>query len=311
MKANRAALVLLGIGLVAGAGAQWLVDRGRASSLEQKLIDLEKRTAQAEAKSMAEKADLQKALAEKHERLAASETKMREDAERREAKRQANATLKQTVRATEIAGKKMDPATNDMWLADAQDPTVLRRLNEHSRLQINRRYASLFALLNLSPEQKEQLVNLLVDKRQAAVDVASATMLEGSDPRDDPAGYMDMIATMREDLEKQIHALLGDSGYQSYQNFDRSVAQAQVVTQLSQLLTEAQQPLSAAQTNQLVAVMQANNTGRVSAKVVNDAKAFLSPPQMEALRDLRAIQQANSRKRNTVAPALPTAPAHN
>jgi hypothetical protein len=55
-------------------------------------------------------------------------------------------------------------------------------------------------------------------------------------------------------------------------------------------------------------VLQSNETGRVSSKVVADAKTILTPSQLQALRDLRAIQQANARKRDLPVQPLPTLP---
>ncbi len=307
MKLNTAILALVIAGLAVGVGAEWFRGRTRVREAAQKVAAAEARASAAEAYAAAretEKQQLEKALAAEQQEVAALETKAKEDAAHRETKRRANAATKQTARATEVAAKASGGSA-ETWAANAADPAVMRRMSEQARLQVNRRYGPLFAQLALTAEQKEQLTKLLVDKRQTAADVAAATYQGGGDPRDDPTGYVDMIAATREDLDKQIHDLLGDDGFQNYQNFDRGIGQSQVVDRLNQLLADIRQPLSAEQASRLQATMQANNTGRVSGKVVNDAAAFLSPEQLQTLRDLRAIQQANSKKRNAPAQPLP------
>lgn len=306
MKATYLRVVMAAVGVGIGAATQWAIGRHAQISAEQSSHDAAERASVTEKKLAAaeiEMARLQKEIAAEKEQMAALAGKEREDSERREAKRQANAAAKQASRATQIASANLTTGPHDQPIEGANDPAVVRRLNEQARLQIGRRYETLFDQLALSPDKKEQLIKLLADKRQAAADVAASMFQNGADPRDDPNGYIDMLAATREDVEKQIASLLGDSGYQTYQAFDRGIGQSQVMARMNLLLAEIQQPLSGEQATQLQASMQANNAGRVTGKVVKDATAFLNPAQMQVLRDLRAIQQANSQKR--LAPVAP------
>jgi len=52
-------------------------------------------------------------------------------------------------------------------------------------------------------------------------------------------------------------------------------------------------------------VLLDSNANRITTKVVNDSRPFLSPVQLQALQDLRAVQQANSQKRNQPVQVLP------
>lgn len=306
MKAMYLLVLVAAVGVGLGGATQWGIGRHAQIAAEQSSREAAERASEAEKKlamAEAEMARLRNEMAAEKQRMAALDTKDREDSERREAKRQANAAAKQTSRATQIAATNLAGGPNDQLIGEANDPAVVRRLNEQARLQIGHHYAALFDQLALPPDKKEQLIKLLADKRQAAADVAASMFQNGTDPREDPNGYVDMIAATREDLEKQIASLLGDSGYQAYQSFDRGIGQSQVMARMNLLLSEIQQPLTGEQATQLQASMQANKAGRVTGKVVKDATTFLNPAQMQVLRDLRAIQQANSQKR--LAPVAP------
>lgn len=304
-------VVLVVLGVATGAAGEWWLARGESRRTAERLQAAEVRAGAAEAKVAAldaERMALAEALAserEARERLAAE---TQSDAEHRAAKRSANAAEKQNTRSALIVAGAAATGS-DAWPARAEDPDVMRRLGERAELRVNRHYAALFRDLGLSPERQLALIKLLVDKREVAADVAAATYRSGGDPRDDPAGYSDMIAATREDLEKQIHTLLGDADYEKYKSFDRGRGQAQVIGQLNQLFAGIQQPLNAQQTAQLQAMLQANKVnGRISAKMVKDAATFLSPGQLQMLRDLRAIQQSNSQQRNAPTPPLPVGP---
>jgi hypothetical protein len=80
------------------------------------------------------------------------------------------------------------------------------------------------------------------------------------------------------------------------------------VSNLQLTLSNTSEPLTPDQAAQIQQVMQENNTARISAKVISASKDFLSPVQIQALQDLRAIQQANAVKRAQPVQVLPTSP---
>lgn len=210
------------------------------------------------------------------------------------------------------AAMENGPVTAEMiklWLAEANDPTVMRRLNVQARNQTLKHYGDLLKQLNLPPDQYEQLVKLLTDKRQAPLDAAVASFQQGEDPSTDVAGFRKQIVAVRDDLENQINSLLGDAAYGQYLNYDRVSGQSNAIGDLQTALTGTSEPLTPEQTARLQQVMQDNNTGHVTPKVITDSRGFLSPTQVQALQDLRAIQLANSVKRNQAVQVLPTAAA--
>lgn len=263
----------------------------------------------------AEVGRLQEAVQHAEAQAAKLETELKNlhDAERqanREAKRRQRQEEQRQERATELAAAGANALTGapDQWTASANDPEVMRREEEAARLKIVERFAPLFDRLGLAPEMRDRLTALLTEKKQAPLDVAASEFHNGSDPRTDPETYADLVAATRADVEDRIHELLGDAGYQAYKDFNQSAGQTQVLNQLDALLRDRNQPLSAEQSAQLQQAMQAAGAGHVSAKLVAQAKTFLTPAQLQALSDLRALQQANSRRRNQPVQTLPTTP---
>jgi hypothetical protein len=192
------------------------------------------------------------------------------------------------------------------WIIDANDPAVMRRLNIQARAQTLQRYAELFKELHLTAEQSEALTKLLSDKRQVVTDVAVTSLQHGFDPSTDPEAFQGLVVAARADLEKQIQSQLGDDAYAQYQGYDRSIGQNNTITHLQQALSNSENALTDDQVAQLQQVMQDSGRGNISVKLINDSKGFLSPAQVQALQDLRAIQLADSQKRNQAIQVLPT-----
>lgn len=199
----------------------------------------------------------------------------------------------------------------DRWIAAANHPDVVRRLEEMARLQTMRAYGAFIDQLGLPPDQRDQLIKLLAAKREVPLDVAVADLENGVDPRTDLPGYHDMIAATRKDLESQIHDLLGDANYSAYQNYGRTAAQGQVLNNVGQMMNAMQAPLTPEQQTRLLGSLQAGNTARITAKVINDAREYMTPAQLQMLQDFRALQRANIQRRNSPPPSIPKAPGGN
>jgi hypothetical protein len=216
----------------------------------------------------------------------------------------AAATQRRT--ATAANSRAITPEAIRQWLADADDPAVLRRLNLQARNQTLRRYGELLKTLHLPPDQNEALVKLLTDKRQAPMDTAVAEYHQGTDPAADLAAFQQAIWATRGDDERQISQLLGPAAYAQYQNFDRATGQNNVVTNLQLSLSSTSEPLTPEQAANLAQLMESEGTGRVTPQVLAGAAQILSPAQQRALQDLRALQLSASRQRDQPGKALPT-----
>lgn len=191
----------------------------------------------------------------------------------------------------------LSPESVVRWLGAANDPTVMRRLNLQARYQTLRAYADLFDQLKLEPAKEAELTRLLADKRQSAVDVVVTAFQRGEDLSQEPARYREIVAGAKAAIETQISALLGDAQYAQYRDYDASVAQANVLRNVELSLRGSAEPLTTEQGNRVKAILQGNSDARITAKMIEDAREFLSPLQLQVMQDLRAVQQADERRR--------------
>jgi hypothetical protein len=207
------------------------------------------------------------------------------------------------------------------------DPEVQKLMAEQIRTQIERRYAKLFAQLNLPPDKLEQFKNLLVDRQQSAMDVLTSANEQGiTDPRD----FQKLVESSQADVDGQIKAALGDAGFAQYQGFQQSQAARGVTGQLQDSLRNSDAPLSPAQSDQLTQLMtQArpaapgapgnlngnNGPALITDDTITQAQGFLSVPQVQALQQLQKQQQSQRRLQQLMLqnpnPGAPAAPAGN
>ena len=186
------------------------------------------------------------------------------------------------------------------------DPEVQKLMAEQIRAQIERRYAKLFAQLNLPPDKLEQFKNLLVDRQQSAMDVLTSANEQGlTDPRD----FQKLVESSQADIDGQIKAAIGDDDYTQYQGFQQTQAVRGVVNQLQDNLRSSAAPLTAAQSDQLTQVMTQGRTpaagsgnlngnnppALITDDAITQAQGFLSTPQVQALQQLQQQQQSQRR----------------
>jgi hypothetical protein len=216
------------------------------------------------------------------------------------------------------AGNRNNMAGNFMAMMDKPEIQKLMAIQQRSALDA--RFAALFKNLNLSPAQLEQFKNLLVEKQTALTDALAAARAQGINPRADPEDFQKLIASAQAEADNNIKVALGDAGYAQYQQYQQTLPQRNVVTQLAQSLSYTSTPLTADQTEQMVSILAANtpasnnspgNTIRATvvagfgiggpgqtSPITNDAitqsQTILSPAQVTALQQLQATQQAQA-----------------
>jgi len=197
---------------------------------------------------------------------------------------------------------------------------ALRAIQDKS--QIEQRYAALFKSLNLTPAQASTMENLLLARQQATQDAGQAARTAGIDPRKDPTGYQQAIASATADVNQQLQATLGDTGYAALQTYNQTMPQRTTVSQLQTSLSYSSTPLTDDQSAALVALMQQNQGTNANANAngggnrgpggggnpfgggnqgatitpatVTAASSILSAPQLQALQQLQQTQQAQA-----------------
>lgn len=208
-------------------------------------------------------------------------------------------------------------------LAAFDSPEAQRLLALQQKGALDANYADLFRRLNLTPAQLEEFKDLLVEKRTAVADVLAAARSQGLTGRDSRDEIRALVQDTQAEVDDHIRALLGDSGYQQYQNYERTQPQRAVTNTLEQRLSYTGTPLTPQQTDQLVQILAANaSTGRqaqpasftainlgggmrtgfvsggsgaaITDQALQQAAGVLSPAQLDALRQIQAEQQAEA-----------------
>jgi hypothetical protein len=188
-----------------------------------------------------------------------------------------------------VPRRSYTPNQMQQWLAVANDPQAIARLAAQGRELTLKRYSYLIDEFTLTAAEKEGFLQLLDDKRQAPLDLFVASLQQGVDLRNDLGAFDARIAAETAAIEKKIRALLGDERYREYQAYNRQLNQETIVQRFDALVrgTEnALTPVQAAQLEQLLRVQAA------PAQMITAARGFLSPAQVEALRDVFSIKQA-------------------
>jgi hypothetical protein len=199
------------------------------------------------------------------------------------------------------------------------NPEFQKLATVQQRAALDSRYAALFRGLNLSPAQLDQFKNLLVEKRTAVADVMAAARDQGLNGRENRDELRALVQNAQSEVDANIRSLLGEAGYQQYQQFEKTQPQRAVVGQLEQRLSYSGQPLTPEQSEQLVQVLATNPSdqpraqrapeirtpaGRIgfaggggtpiSDQAVAQAATVLSAPQVQALQQIQQEQQAQA-----------------
>ncbi|HZZ20889.1 MAG TPA: hypothetical protein VFE25_16055 [Opitutaceae bacterium] len=181
-------------------------------------------------------------------------------------------------------------------------------------------YGALFKSLNLSPEQLSQFQGLLADKQQAMMDTMQAAREQGINPREDPDGFKALMTQAVAQTDQNIQQMLGDAGFQQYQQYQQTLPERNTVNSLQQSLSYTQTPLTDDESNAMVnllaqtqparagngtagattgtpgpnlmAMMNGGGTAKVTADTIAQASTVLTAPQVSALEQIQQQQQA-------------------
>ena len=228
------------------------------------------------------------------------------------------------------------------------NPEFSKLWNAQQKSGLDARYAALFKDLNLSPADLDKFKSLLVEKQNAMLDVMAAAREQGLNPRDptDRAQLATLLQTAQAQVDNNILQTLGAGQYAQYQNYEQTLPQRSVVNQLAQSLSYSGSPLQDAQAQQLVNILAANapvagqgagsggslfaatgggggpmagvfgnRAAPITDSAITQAGAILTAPQVVALQQLQAQQQAQQqiarilRQANAGGNTAPAAPA--
>lgn len=204
-----------------------------------------------------------------------------------------------------------------------ENPEAQRLMGIQQRAALDQRYGDLFRLLNLPPAQLERFKDLLVERQTAAMDVLAAARSQGLNNRENRGEIRSLLEATQAEIDANIRALVGDTNFQRYQNYNQTQPQRAVVNRLAERLSYSSLPLSSQQSEQLVQMLAANSPGGsgpaiapavnfrtgagagaavflgaggapISDEFVTQAATVLNPTQLEALRQVQAEQKAQA-----------------
>jgi hypothetical protein len=184
----------------------------------------------------------------------------------------------------------------EAWFNQMDDPTI-QRLRDAQRIAlINRAFGAFFRNAHLSPQQISAFQRLMMERWDAQTDVILAATRQGINPLENPQEFRTMVRNAQNEVDRQIQSTLGPDLYSQFQNYQRTQGQRNVVGQLQQDLTFTDAPLSPTQTQQMAQIMTQSNPkggGAVTNRTLQLAQTVLSPSQIQALRNIQQLQQAN------------------
>ena len=155
-------------------------------------------------------------------------------------------------------GANMTPAQQAAIQAIMQSPQA----QALQKAALDARYAALIKNLNLSPEQGDKLKSLIADGQSARQDAMAAAQAAGIDPRTDPAGFQKLLADAQAQSDANIRAAIGDSGFAALQQYNQTMPQRNLVSQLQQQLSLGGAVLTSDQSEQLVQILAATSPQR-------------------------------------------------
>lgn len=217
-----------------------------------------------------------------------------------------------------------------------ENPEFLEALTRQRHAMLDARFGDLFRQLNLESEQLAAFKRLLVEKENIALDVVTVSESSPDGPLS-PEALRSSIRVAQGQIEQAIHSSLGGDRYTMYRDYERTLAQRATVTQLEQRLSYTRDPLSPAQAEAVVRIMASTTpppaenttppvsvlvrpgapdavpllpataaTGRVTEEAIAQAQTVLTPPQVEALKEIQLEQQAAQKTAQMIRDVAPT-----
>ncbi|HEY1792432.1 MAG TPA: hypothetical protein VGG34_05905 [Opitutaceae bacterium] len=175
------------------------------------------------------------------------------------------------------------------WAAEARkhllEPAVQADRRQRSKLKVELRYGRLFALLNLDPEKRRQLEDLLIKYDLAKmVDAFPSTSAE---TKEEATQRLASLQQTRLDEAQEIAATLGDDAAKGYSDYESSYPYRDSIESIADLMRANGAQVDEG-TQESILSAYARVTSEVSSAAsqdaTNDQLAQMSADQLAALR---------------------------
>ena len=216
--------------------------------------------------------------------------------------------------ATDTAQNRLISSAVNSWLDMMNDPEAQALMALQQKGQISSRYAPVLRSLHLSPDQIAQFKALLLEKQTVRNDVLLSATQQGINPLQNPKELRDLEASAQAEIDTKIKTVLGDDAYAQFQNFQQTQGQRNVVNQLRDSLSYTATPLTKEQGDQLIPILAQTGPPRpanpdrtatnatVTDATVIQAQTVLTPPQVEALKEIQQQQAAGEKLQKYMQP---------
>jgi hypothetical protein len=138
-----------------------------------------------------------------------------------------------------------------------KDPAMREMMREQQKAMVNLMYGGLFKDLNLSPEEKDKLKELLTDAQMKNVESAQGMFGEAKEADETTK---QAAADAKKQNDAAIKALLGDERYAQFQDYQKSMGERMQLDQFRNQLAADNVPLNDAQSAQLMQIMKEEKT---------------------------------------------------
>jgi hypothetical protein len=206
--------------------------------------------------------------------------------------------------AAGAASRPATTASGPPW----NDPAYAHTYLEKYRTSLGLRYGPFYRTLALSPDQIAKFETALMESEQGMVDIWAAASSQGL-LTDGGSATSTSVARMTSGpimtAQETLKAMLGENGFEKYQQFNKTRPARDFVTSLAGSLYYSESPLTAQQGDALTEIVK-TNTKALNIPMVSDGKsplfiqtnltdweavsaqaqAFLSPSQLATLRSL-------------------------
>ena len=155
----------------------------------------------------------------------------------------------------------------------AGNPEYEKLTAAKARAEVDRIYGLMFLSLKLPPETQARLQELLAERQQTMDDATGAARENGLKPRKVPDGFGQAAGQAALPVDAQIRELVGDAAFGEIQQYQNSIPERKLVSQLQAQLFATSSPLADEQATKLVELL----TQAKSAPPANPASAGAKP----------------------------------
>lgn len=148
--------------------------------------------------------------------------------------------------ATKAKADKKDPGVLGNMAGMMQDPKMRDAMRAQQKFMLGQLYGPLFKKLQLTPEELDQLKEILVDKQMAGL-----AMLGPNDAKSKLAALLDA----RKQTELAMKDLLADDQYKLCQDYEATIGERMALNQINQTFTDPTMALDDAQQEELITLM--------------------------------------------------------